>query len=527
MKKLLVCSLIVIASSPPLFSQEDDVAEKPKLVIGIVVDQMRYDYLEKFGPYFSEYGFKKLQREGFSYNNMNYNYKPTYTGPGHASIFTGASPSIHGIVGNNWYSRAEGESVYCVKVSTDSGYVLSPNRLLSESLGDVIKSSSMGKVYGVALKDRGAILPVGHAGDGAYWFSSEKGEWESSAFYPMQSPQFLEQFNTRNFKSEALAKNWTLDDELIGKEINWVENGNSVQLQKFDHDLSLSFNERKWSLLKAIPFGNQMSADFAKHIIKDEKLGVDSTLDFLSLSFSATDYVGHTYGVESAEVVATYVELDKTIANFIDFLDQEVGKSNYLLFLSSDHGADFSREFLVNQNIKNGRLNIGELKHGLDAVLDSSFGDEEWIVSLQNLNVYLSQDLKQKYSNELEAILDVAASYLSNVEGIKQVINPLKLEKGKNKIETMVSNGFLEQRSGDLILVEKEHWTSYSDKGSTHGSPYSYDAHVPFILYGTGVSTGNSDKHYNIVDIAPTICTLLGIPFPNGSIGNIITEHRK
>ncbi|MEQ8624013.1 MAG: alkaline phosphatase family protein [Vicingaceae bacterium] len=527
MKKVIVFILLISSCSFLAFSQEVEDLNKPKLVVGIVVDQMRYDYLEKFSPYFSGNGFKKLQKEGFSYTNMNYNYKPSYTGPGHASIFTGATPSIHGIVGNNWYSRTEGNSVYCVKVPTDSGFVLSPDRLLSESVGDVVKSTFNGQVYAVALKDRGAILPAGHAADGAYWFNSKTGEWESSSFYPNQFPSFLKQFNSQNFKSEAIAENWVLNEELVGKEIKWLENSQTVQLQNFEYDLSSMFNDRNWDLLKSIPYGNQMTADFAKNLIKAENLGIDSTLDFLSVSFSATDYVGHIYGVESSEIADTYVKLDSTLASFIDFLDHQIGKSNYVLFLSSDHGADLSRKFLAGNNVASGRLKLDEMEHHLDAYLDSNFSEEDWIISLQNLNFYFNHDVKKKYSSKIDTVIDAATFYLLNDEGVASVINPLRSESGSSDKESMVLNGFLKQRSGDLILVESKHWTSYSEEGSTHGSAYSYDTHVPFILYGAGVSSGNSNKQYKIVDIAPTICNTIGVKAPSGSVGKVITEHKK
>ena len=294
---------------------------------------------------------------------------------------------------------------------------MSPDRLLSETIGEVIKSTSGGKVFGVALKDRGAILPAGRAADGAYWFSSKTGKWESSTYYSSHSPPFLKEFNSQNFIAEALAENWTLEGDLVDKKVSWLDSAKPVQLKYFEYDINQRFNNEGWNLLKAIPYGNQMTADFAMELIKKEKLGTGNTLDFLSLSFSATDYVGHNYGVESAELVSTYIELDKTIAEMIDFLDQEVGKDNYLLFLSSDHGADLSRAFLTDHDIKSGRLNIEKLKQELEAELDSNFGEQNWIITIQNLNVYFNKDLKKEYASKIETILDFAASYLQNIDG--------------------------------------------------------------------------------------------------------------
>lgn len=524
MKSLLVFTVLIGNFLFGAFSQNN---QKVKLVVGVVVDQMRYDYVENFSPFYSDNGFNRLINEGYSFSAMKYNYKPTYTGPGHASIYTGATPSIHGIVGNNWYSRNEKQAVYCVKLSTDSGEVLSPQRMLSESIADVIKSSSTAKVYGVALKDRGAILPAGHHADGAYWLNSKTGQWESSSYYPNQFPVFLETVNKIDFKAEALKQNWTLAPKLIGKKVDWFKDGDSLKLQHFNHDLKAEFKEHSWGLLKSIPYGNELTAEFAMRLIESEGLGLDEQLDFLSLSFSATDYVGHTYGVESSELVDTYVQLDQTLGTFIDFLDEQVGENNYLLFLSSDHGAGFSREFLMDRKQACGQLNLKNIKNELDSVLDKNFGEQEWIVSMHNLNVYMNDDLDILSSVvDYNTVLKVASNYLLSVEGIDQVITPTNYKAigDISQLIQMSLNGYLKTRSGDLILLESPNWTTYSDDGSTHGSPYDYDTHVPFFLYGNSIENGQSARAVNIIDIAPTVCHLLGIRQPKESSGAVITE---
>ncbi len=355
MKYLLVGALLFNCSF--LSAQKKT---QTKLLIGIVVDQMRYDYLEKFAPYFSEDGFNKLTSQGFNFSNVNFNYKPTYTGPGHATIYTGVYPKIHGIVGNNWYSRVEKSSVYCAKVKNDSIDLFAPLRLKSKTLGDLIKQNSLAKVYGISLKDRGAILPVGQEADGAYWFNSKLGVWESSNFYKNQSPTWLANFNGHNFKKDYLSENWYSDSTLNQLSFNWLdeEDGVTDNSDNFNYNLSNIFEKKGWDILKSSPQGNQMTLDLALDLIANEGLGDDSILDLLSISFSATDYVGHKFGVESKEVFDTYLKLDQTIADLIDYLDQELGQENYLLFLTSDHGAGLSRKFLRSNNIESGYLNV-------------------------------------------------------------------------------------------------------------------------------------------------------------------------
>ena len=509
--KLIFSILILIPSF--LFSQQNP--ERPKLLLGIVVDQMRYDYLDRFEDDFEEGGFNLLRKEGFYLTNLNFNYKPTYTGPGHASIFTGTVPAVHGIVANNWYDRNLGEIVYCAKEgAADAEGAYSPKRLEVETLADALRRSTdyKGKAYGIALKDRGAILPVGHSANGAYWFDGKSGKWTSSPYYPENKAEFLEKFNQADFAEQYLEKNWESQSDKYGE-------------GDFSHDLKSLYEKEGWKAIKNSPAGNQITLDFAKELILDRQLGKDEVIDFLSISFSSTDYIGHQFGVNSAEVADTYLKLDRNLADLLRFLDREVGKGNYLFFITSDHGALSSRNFLKDHQLPHGKLEVGEMKKKLDASLDQKFGQEDWIAAIYNLNVYFNPEVKQKYSHQFEAVLAFAEDLLLEEEGILEVFRPASSPNQLfSAMEQMILKGYLAERSGELIMLEKTNWTNYPDRGSTHGSPYSYDTHVPLIFYGKGVKSGKSNKAHQITDIAATVSRMLNLSQPNSFVGNNLIE---
>lgn len=506
----------------------------PKLIVGIVVDQMRYDYIDKFYSTFGEGGFKKLVDEGFYCRNVNYNYKPTYTGPGHASIFTGTTPAIHGIVGNNWFSRAEETTVYCANEKgrrKDNFY--SPRRMLSETFADGIKQyfNFKSKAYGVSLKDRGAILPAGHLADGAYWFDSNTGEWVSSSYYKNAKPKWLSTFNESDLKKRYIDSNWELSLAKDRYEMSLPdENDFENALVKggrttFPYDLTKLFEERSWGLLKQIPQGNSMTADLAKEIIENEELGVGEVTDFLSISFSATDYVGHTFGVQSLEVQDTYVKLDKTLALLIKFIEEKLGKENVLLFLTADHGAGMPRKYLEKHRLPNGFIDVPHIEKGLEQALDQKYGEATWVEAFINLNVYFADAMF--IGPEKAERLKFAKDYLQKQSGILQVVDMSAPISINNEVELRTVLGHNKNRSGDFVLIEEVNWTTYPGKGSTHGSPYSYDTHVPFIVYGFSVKPGSTVKKYDIVNIAPTISFISSIPFNNSGASINISEVKR
>ncbi|MDD3356889.1 MAG: alkaline phosphatase family protein, partial [Dysgonamonadaceae bacterium] len=327
--------------------------EKAKLVVGIVVDQMRNDYIDRFWDRYSEDGFKRLVNEGYRFKNGHFNYVPTYTGPGHASIFSGTSPMNHGIIGNNWFDKTTGESVYCAGDpeiesvgTTDEAGKMSPHRMIVTSIADEnrLATQMRGKTIGIALKDRGAILPAGHTANAAYWFhGKDEGRWISSSFYMNALPNWVVTFNNSG-KAASYFKTW---DTLYPIE-TYVESGSDQnnfeggfkgkESATFPYDLQkLKADNGNFELLKAVAYGNDLTTDFAMAAINGEKLGQGTDTDFLTLSYSSTDYVGHNFGVNSKEIQDTYLRLDKNIADFLRFLDEKVGKDQYIVFLTADH----------------------------------------------------------------------------------------------------------------------------------------------------------------------------------------------
>lgn len=514
-----------------LNAQEEN-QNKPKLLIGVVVDQLRYDYLDKFSEDFGKDGFNRLIEEGFYARNVNYNYKPTYTGPGHASIFTGTTPSTHGIVGNNWYSRLEGKRVYCVELTDEEGNnYYSPERMKSRSIADEIRlfSNFKGKSYGVSLKDRGAILPAGHLANGAYWFDGKKGKWVSSDFYKESDTKWLNDFNSINFKEKYLSEDW----ELFAEEKTYAksladENPYEGELYEgsgvsFPYDLIKGFEKSGYDILKAIPQGNSMTVDIALSLIKANQLGEDEFLDFLSVSFSATDYVGHRFGVNSREVQDTYLQLDKDIARLLNFLDDNVGKENYLLFLTSDHGAGEVPSFLKEQSAPAGYIDAKQIRSKVEEELDKKYGEADWIEYFINFNLYFNKSALSEKSLNLSQLNTTVTSLLLEMEGVADVYHSER-EINSSTYNQMTKNGLLASESGDLVILESPNYIIYSKTGSTHGSPYRYDTHVPLLFFGNEIEKGESYKSYDITDIIPTAAAILKLPLPDGASGNVINE---
>ena len=498
--------------------------KQPKLIVGIVVDQMKYDYLTRFYQDFGDDGFKRLMRGGLNCKNVHYTYKPTYTGPGHATIFTGTSPSVHGIVGNNWYDRNTRKSVYCVEIEGDFAPAFSPKRLLVETFADGLKqfSNFQSKSYGISLKDRGAILPAGHLADGAYWFDGEKGKWVSDVFYPNFNASWLSEFNALDFSELYLVKGWTLSKsindytESIPDLNNYEYPLTSKSKTVFPYNLVKAKKDSDWGILKKVPQGNQMSADLFKVLVEKEAIGKGKHTDFVSLSFSATDYVGHRFGVQSVEVQDTYVKLDETIADLLTFLDLQVGEGEYTVFLTSDHGAGMPRSYLQEKGIPSGELNQREMKRKLIEIANDEGLAEAWIEQVMNLNVYFNDSLKNAEYENYQRLKLKCLNWLTQQEGIAKVVDCEKTSAANDQREQMTLRGFHPQRSGDLILIEEANWSTYTDKGSTHGSPYEYDTHVPLLFYGFGISKGEDVSAYPVSSIVPSLSLLFGFQTNQG-----------
>ena len=516
-------------------------SEKPKLVIAIVVDQMRYDFLENFSYRFSDNGFKRLINNGYNCKNNFYNYVPTVTGPGHSSIATGSTPMIHGVVGNNWFDRENKKSIYC---ANDSEYNniggdaysgnKSPNNLLVETFADVNKTSNnnKSKTISVAIKDRGSILMGGKNADAAYWYyGKEKAQWISSTYYMNQLPDWVKNFNLED-NLEKYLKDWVTLNEITSYNNHEIDNNNFEKLFKGKEDSAFPYDIKSlmkqndcFDMIKETPYGNAMTTDFAIQAVINENLGKRNVTDVLTIGYSSTDYVGHNFGVASVETQDTYLRLDLEIEKLLTFLDNQIGEGEYTLFLTGDHGVLEIPAFLSNNGLdaiaisKNDMLK--KVLKGLNSLFD--INDDNLIANVENNQIYFDYEVidrlglnKNKVTIELVKILQ-SFDFISNAYSSDYILNSKNL-KGYEKL---IQNGFHKKRSGDIAIVLKPNVIFYDGKGTTHGSGYSYDTHVPLIFYGKGIRNGETLRYTEIPDIAPTISKLLGQEM-NSSTGNAL-----
>lgn len=547
-----VCSLVLLsfsctaqsaATSTKTESSKSIInPSRPKLVVGIVVDQMRYDYLTRFENKYGKGGFMRLISEGFNCKNNHFNYIPTYTGPGHASVYTGTTPKHHGIIANNWYNKFEKQSVYCAGDdsvesvgTTHNAGKMSPHRMMTTSFADENRlfTQMRGKTIGISVKDRGSILPAGHTANAAYWFhGKDEGNWITSSFYMNELPDWVKQFNTQKSVSKYMTTWNTLYD------INtYVESGSDLNdfegtfkgkdTATFPYDLAALKDENAgYDILKSTAFGNSIVTDFAIAALHAEKLGQDNDTDVLAVSYSSTDYVGHRFGVNSKEIQDTYLRLDKELERLLNELDNTVGKGNYTVFLTADHGAVNVPAYLQSVNIPAGYLDNKKLKTDFENFLTKTYGTAELVENVSNNQIFLDREKIKALKLDLAEVQQAIVNEIVNYDNVYKAYTSTTMSStffGQG-IELLLQNGFNQKRSGDVLMMHDPAFISYSRTGSTHGSGLNYDTHVPLLFYGAGINQGSTMKRTNIVDIAPTMSALLGISFPNGATGQPLSE---
>ncbi|MCO4820767.1 MAG: alkaline phosphatase family protein [Flavobacteriaceae bacterium] len=537
MKYILGLFAIVIGANVSIAQSSQS---KPKLVVGIVVDQMRYDYLTRFEDGFGEGGFKRMMNEGFNCKNNHYNYVPTYTGPGHASIYTGTTPKSHGIISNSWYNKFENKSVYCagddevqsVGTATNAGQ-MSPHRMLTTSFADENRlfTQMRGKTIGVSVKDRGAILPAGHTANAAYWFQGKlEGNFITSTHYMTELPKWVEKYNDGDHVSKYM-KTWSTLENIVtytqsGDDLNTFEGGfKGKETAEFPYDLKkLSPENGGFDILKSTPYGNSIVTDFAIAALEGEALGKDNHTDVLAVSFSSTDYIGHNFGVNSKEVQDTYLRLDRDLERFFNALDDKVGKGEYTVFLTSDHGAVNVPSYLRSVKIPAGYVNSNAQKQQFNNFMFNTYKSTELIKNVSNNQIFLDHEKIKALGLNLEEVKTAIVNEIVNYESVGKAYTSAAITTlgTANDVEQLVQNGFNQKRSGDIIFVNDPAVITYSKTGSTHGSGLNYDTHVPLLFFGKGIQKGSTFKPTKIVDIAPTISALLGISFPNGATGDIL-----
>lgn len=531
--KYLIALLFVLAFNFSVTAQE----EKPKLVVGIVVDQMRYDYLTRFYEKYGEGGFKRMMNEGFNCKNNHFNYIPTYTGPGHTSIYTGTTPKYHGVIGNNWYDKEIKKMVYCAEDSTVFAVGttselerMSPHRMKTTTFADENRlfTQMRGKSIGISIKDRGAILPAGHSANAAYWFRGKnEGNFVSSTYYMEQLPKWVEDFNASK-KAESYLKEWNTFYDIStytesGPDLNDFEGGfEGKETATFPYNLKkLAKKNDGLDIIKVSPFGNSIVADFAIEAIKAEALGKDDITDVLTVSFSSTDYIGHNFGVNSKEIEDTYIRLDKDLERFFKVLDAEVGEGEYTVFLTADHGAVEVPAYLKSAKIPAGYIKRSERKEQFHKFLKDKYGTIDIVEHISNNQIFLNRDMIKALDLDLDDVQEEIANEQLTYKNIYKVYTATTMSTSyfKDGIERLLQLGYNQKRSGDILLVDDPSFISYWTTGSTHGSGLNYDTHVPLLFFGKGIKQGHTFKKTEITDIAPTISALLGISFPNFAIG--------
>lgn len=532
-------TLICLFSSSLVLAQPN----QPKLVVGVVVDQMCYDYLYRFYDQFGENGFKRLMNQGSHFRNVTYNYVPTYTGPGHASIYTGTTPSNHGIVANDWYDSEFQQEIYCVNdsmvrsIGNDSpDGKRSPQYLRANTITDQLKLTyPQGKVISISIKDRSAILPAGHTADGAYWYDFKSGKFITSSFYMNQVSTWVSSFYGTNPIENYLKLKWDL---LLSKEnYHYRDLDNSPYEQllggkttpTFPYDFTALPLTNQLENFTGMPFANTYLTDFALSALKNEQLGTDKHADVLAISYSTPDIAGHAFGPYSLEMEDMYIRLDKEIERLLSELDKQVGKQNYVFFLTADHAVVPVPQYLTDKKLPGGYLFLSERLAELRKASVQKF-QKDVIDRIENNNVYLKKELL--HTPELEDINLFLQHQIEQWPEVKAVFTQEQLQGNgsENQWLKMVQDGFEAKRSGEVIFLlqpgflPKSSDSQTARKGTSHGSAFNYDTHVPVLFYGAGIPKQEIFTPYEITDIAASLVHILHLQRPNAMTGKPMIE---
>ena len=514
--------------------------DRPKLVVGIVVDQMRWDFLYRYYDKYENGGFKRLLSQGFSCENTMINYIPSVTAIGHSTIFTGSVPAIHGIAGNDWYDSGTGKPTYCtddstvISVGSDSkGNKMSPHNLLVTTITDELRLATnfQSKVVGISLKDRAAILPAGHNPTAAFWMDDASGKFVTSSYYLSALPEWVDDFNNSKPIEKLLENGWNtllpIDQytESTADNVEWEGKLKGAIDPVFPYDVQKAYSLDHGSL-RQMPFGNTLTLQFAKATVDGYKLGQEKTTDFLTINCASTDYSGHLVGPNAIEIEDVYLRLDKDLATFFTYLDQKVGKGNYLVFLTADHGAAHAEGFMNANKMPTGFLSK-DLKTNLENTLDKEFVTNQLVTGIENFQVTFNNDRIDSLKLDLNKIKASAVNFLQHQEGIQFAIDQDKISEASvpSPLKEMMINGYNRQRSGSVLMINMPGWLpSYQKKGTTHSVWNPYDTHIPLIFMGWKINHGTTNRTTYMTDIAPTLAAILHIQMPSGCIGTPIPE---
>jgi predicted AlkP superfamily pyrophosphatase or phosphodiesterase len=510
--------------------------DKPKLIVGIVLGQMRYDYLFRYWDKLGQGGFKRLVNEGTFCKDANYNYLYTQNSPGYATISTGAMPSVHGIVADQWYDRLKNKTIICTEddaySTTGGSYDVgrrSPLQLLSSTIGDELRISNnfKSKVISISLDAEASILSAGHTATGAYWYDKENGNWVTSSYYADSIPAWVTKFNQKKFPDIYLDHQWETLMPISSYTESLADNSEyEVGINKqrtFPYNLSTisrkSNGKRNYDLLKYTPFGNNYTKDFAISAIVEENLGKHDYPDVILIGFSASEYIGRLYGANSVEMEDIFLRLDKDLEHFLSFIDENIGFENTLLYLTADHGIAIIPKYLEANGVPSGIFNQNQAMSLLGSYLNVLYGKGEWIKLYSNQQIYLNQNLIEDSKLSLEAFQTTVAQFMVQFTGVANTMTTSTLQKSNftSGIFYKMQNSYNQKRTGDVILNLEPGWIDMSENATLPNSSYSYDAHVPLIWYGWKIPRKTIYQAVDITSIAPTISGFLDILSPNGS----------
>lgn len=540
MNKLLLSFALVLSASISQGQAGNSSVSRPRLVVGIMVDQMRWDYLYRYYDRYGANGFRRLMREGTSCENTMIPYAQTVTAAGHTCVYTGSVPAIHGIMGNEWYDKQLRRHVYCAEdptvkiVGAEKGEPMSPANMWTNTICDELRLATnfQSKVIGIAIKDRGGILPAGHSANAAYWYDGSTGNWITSTYYMNQLPSWVDQFNQKKYVDSFYSKDWNTlyplntytqsDSDNVSYEGKFFWEKAPV----FPHELKSRMG-KDYGSIRSTPYGNSFTELFAERAIRSENLGKDAVTDFLAVSFSSTDYVGHQFGPNSIEIEDVYLRLDRDLARLLSYLDQEVGKGQYTVFLTADHAVAHVPGFLEKNHMpgKSTSGNIGEL----NTELEKKFNVKNLVQASANYQLYLNDSAIEAGGLDKGKIKEYLITYINKLPEVLLAFDNEEVSEANlpTEVKEMFLKGYNTKRGGDIQVVLKAGYFYGGKTGTTHGSFNPYDAHIPLLWMGWGIRPGKLNRETYMTDIAPTLAALLKIQMPNGSIGKVIPEVMK
>ena len=535
MNKVLIAAML-------LMLQASVFAAQPKLILQITVDQLRGDLLHRYQKNFinkrNRKGFNRFLEQGVIYTNTHYRHAATLTAVGHATLATGALPSQHGIIANDWYDVVSGQKMYCVadaqtSLLNEEGYSASPANLKASTFSDQLHFATTGKakIYSVSIKDRGAVLTGGHFGK-SFWYNKSSGNFVTSSYYFDELPSWVIDFNQSGLKDSYLGAQWKLS--LPAEQYHNNAKNRLYQIppkgfqRGFPHNLPKMTSPSYYRMLTYTPFGDAMTIAFAKHIITTHELGKDDIPDYLSVSFSVNDYVGHNFGPNSIEAEDNLIKLDAQLAELFYFLDKGIGMENVLIVLSADHGVDAIPEYKASLGFAGLRANIADTISDIGAQLADEFELDQNIVKAAVLpNVYLDYDVLNNADLDVSDMRERLAAEIEAIEGIAQALTYDTMQEKRVSLDprrNQMINNFMARRSGDITLIQDTSTMTGNYAAATHGSPYRYDTHVPMYFAGWNLKPKRVTRLASPEDVAVTLSSILAIGVPDKATGTILPE---